>query len=62
MTINDISLLPDKYAFWLSMLNHKLLLMLLMGAHVGVAHRGGHGSAPAQGVPERGVPCVRHSW
>ena len=25
--------------------------ILQMGANAGVAHRGGHGSAPAQGVP-----------
>ena len=33
-----------------------------MGAHARVAHRGGHGLAPAQGVPARGVPRVRPSW
>ena len=38
------------------------LLLLLMGAHAGVKHRGSHGSAPAQGVPARGVPCLRPSW
>ena len=40
----------------------QILLLLLMGAHARVAHRGGHGLAPAQGVPARGVPRVRPSW
>ena len=29
-----------------------------MGANTRVAHHGGHGSAPAQGVPARGVPFL----
>ena len=33
-----------------------------MGANARVAHRGGQGLAPAQGVPARGVSCVRPSW
>ena len=33
-----------------------------MGAHARAAHRGGHGLAPAQGAPARGVPRVRPSW
>ena len=33
-----------------------------MGAHARVAHRGGHGLAPAQEIPARGVPRVRPSW
>ena len=44
-------------------LNAKLLLLLLlMRAHARVAHRSGHGLAPAQGVPARGVPRVPPSW
>ena len=34
------------------------LLLLLVGAHVKLAYRGGQGSAPAQGVSARGVSCV----
>ena len=38
------------------------LFLLLMGAHTEVARCGGYGSAPAHGVPARGVPYVQSSW
>ena len=39
-----------------------ILLLILVGEHAEMAHRGGHGSAPALGVPSRCVPCMFSSY